>query len=242
MRLLLIEDDLTLARGIAAMLQPCGMTVEATDSGAEGLERAQGGSHDLILLDLVLPDMTGHEALRRLRAAGVGTPVLMLSGMATPAAKVLAFNLGADEFMAKPFDREELVARIKAVLRRTKGLARPTLTLGALTIELGSQKVSVQGRDVRLTGREYGVLELLALRKGTVQTKDAFMAHLYGGMDEPEAKIIDVFICKLRRKLAEAGADNLIGTVWGRGYVMRDPALAASHGFLADQRALPRAA
>jgi two-component system cell cycle response regulator CtrA len=242
MRLLLIEDDLTAARGIVAMLQPCAMTVETVDSGAEGIERASASDYDLILLDMMLPDMAGHDVLRNLRAANIGTPVLVLSGIAAPKAKVLAFNLGADEFMCKPCDREELVARIKAVVRRAKGLSKPTLTLGSLTIELGSQKVSVHGQDVRLTGREYGILELLAMRKGTVQTKDAFMTHLYGGMDEPEAKIIDVFICKLRKKLADAGAANLIGTVWGRGYVMRDPALAGGYAFLPDQRVMPRAA
>jgi two-component system cell cycle response regulator CtrA len=242
MRLLLIEDDLTVARGIVAMLKPYGMAVETVDTGEEGRERALTAAYDLILLDMMLPDMGGHEVLRRLRAADISTPVLVLSGHATPQTKVLAFNLGADEFMAKPFDRDELVARIKAVLRRTKGLAKPTLTLGALNIELGSQKVSVHGQDIRLTGREYGILELLAMRKGTVLTKDAFMAHLYSGMDEPEAKIIDVFICKLRKKLADAGADNLIGTVWGRGYVMRDPALATGYAFEPDQRVMPRAA
>jgi two-component system cell cycle response regulator CtrA len=242
MRLLLIEDDLTLARGIVAMLQPFAMTVETVDNGTEGIERASSSAYDLILLDMMLPDMAGLDLLRSLRAANIGTPVLVLSGIATPKTKVQAFNLGADEFMSKPFDREELVARIKAVVRRTKGLSRPTLTLGALTIELGAQTVSVHGQDVRLTGREYGILELLAMRKGTVQTKDAFMTHLYGGMDEPEAKIIDVFICKLRKKLADAGADNLIGTVWGRGYVMRDPALAAGYAFPPEPRALPHAA
>jgi two-component system cell cycle response regulator CtrA len=136
---------------------------------------------------------------------------------------VKGFGMGADDFITKPFDSQELLARIHAVVRRAKGFSQPTLSVGPLLLNLGSREVSVEGRPVHLTGKEYGILELLTLRKGVVLTKEAFLNHLYGGMDEPEVKIIDVFICKLRKKLATAGADNLIGTVWGRGYVMRDP-------------------
>jgi two-component system cell cycle response regulator CtrA len=167
--------------------------------------------------------MEGYEVLRRLRATRVETPVLILSGWGKTQAKVRGFGAGADDFITKPFDGQELVARIQAVVRRAKGFAQPTLTIGGLTLNLASREVTVDGVPVHLTGKEYAVLELLTLRKGTVLTKEAFLNHLYGGMDEPEVKIIDVFICKLRKKLAQAGADNLIGTVWGRGYVMRDP-------------------
>jgi two-component system cell cycle response regulator CtrA len=223
MRVLLVEDDLTVSRGIAAMLKSAAMVVEACDTGEEAMELARLYDYDIIILDLVLPDMEGYEVVRRLRAARVETPVLILSGLTRPQAKVKGFGVGADDFISKPFDSQELLARIQAVVRRTKGFAQPSLTVGPLTLNLGSREVLVAGRPVHLTGKEYAILELLTLRKGVVMTKEAFLNHLYGGMDEPEVKIIDVFICKLRKKLAQAGADNLIGTVWGRGYVMRDP-------------------
>jgi len=223
MRVLLVEDDLTVSRGIVAMLKSASMIVEAVDTGEEAMELARLYDYDIVILDLVLPDMEGYEVVRRLRAARVETPVLILSGLTRPQAKVKGFGVGADDFITKPFDSQELLARIQAVVRRTKGFAQPSLTVGPLTLNLGSREVLVAGRPVHLTGKEYAILELLTLRKGVVMTKEAFLNHLYGGMDEPEVKIIDVFICKLRKKLAQAGADSLIGTVWGRGYVMRDP-------------------
>jgi DNA-binding winged helix-turn-helix (wHTH) protein len=152
------------------------------------------------------------------------TPVLILSGLSRPQAKVKGLGLGADDFITKPFDKSELLARMQAITRRSKGFSQPTLRLGAIELNLDSREVTVDGQEVHLTGKEYSILELLVLRKGMVLTKEAFLNHLYGGMDEPEMKIIDVFICKLRKKLAVAGADNLIGTVWGRGYMIREPA------------------
>ena len=223
MRVLLVEDDLTASRGIVAMLKASAMVVDAVDSGEEALELARLYDYDIVILDLMLPDMEGYEVIRRLRAARVETPVLILSGLTRPQAKVKGFGMGADDFLTKPFDSQELLARIHAVVRRAKGFSQPTLSVGPLLLNLGSREVMVDGNPVHLTGKEYGILELLTLRKGVVLTKEAFLNHLYGGMDEPEMKIIDVFICKLRKKLANAGADNLIGTVWGRGYVMRDP-------------------
>jgi two-component system cell cycle response regulator CtrA len=175
----------------------------------------------------MLPDMEGYEVVRRLRSARIETPVLILSGLTRPQAKVRGFGMGADDYITKPFDQQELIARIQAIVRRAKGFSQPTLTVGPLTLNLGSREVLVEGRNVHLTGKEYAVLELLTLRKGVVLTKEAFLNHLYGGMDEPEVKIIDVFICKLRKKLAQAGASDLIGTVWGRGYVLRDPSSGA---------------
>ncbi|WP_237217770.1 response regulator transcription factor CtrA [Falsiroseomonas oryziterrae] len=223
MRVLLVEDDTIVARGINLALKAASMIVDTSDTGEESLELARLYDYDIIVLDLMLPDMEGYEVVRRLRAARVETPVLILSGVTRPQAKVRGFGMGADDYITKPFDQQELVARIQAIVRRTKGFSQPTLSVGPLTLNLGSREVSVEGRNVHLTGKEYAVLELLTLRKGNVLTKEAFLNHLYGGMDEPEVKIIDVFICKLRKKLAQAGAGELIGTVWGRGYVLRDP-------------------
>jgi len=223
MRVLLVEDDTIVARGVTLALRAATMIVDAADTGEEALELARLYDYDIVILDIMLPDMEGYEVVRRLRASRIETPVMILSGLTRPQAKIRGFCMGADDYITKPFDQNELVARIQAIVRRAKGFSQPTLTVGPLTLNLGSREVLVAGRNVHLTGKEYAVLELLTLRKGVVLTKEAFLNHLYGGMDEPEVKIIDVFICKLRKKLAQAGAAELIGTVWGRGYVLRDP-------------------
>jgi two-component system cell cycle response regulator CtrA len=223
MRVLLVEDDLAAARGIALMLKSGGAVVDQADTGEEALELVRHYDYDITVLDLMLPDMEGYEVVRRMRAARIETPVLILSGLSRPQAKIKGLGLGADDFITKPFDKGELVARMQAIVRRSKGFSQPTLRIGPLQLNLDSRDVTIGDRKVHLTGKEYSILELLTLRKGMVLTKEAFLNHLYGGMDEPEMKIIDVFICKLRKKLAQAGADNLIGTVWGRGYMMREP-------------------
>ena len=222
MRVLLVEDDVTAARGISLILKSAGFTVDHTDMGREALEMVRRYDYDLILLDLMLPDIEGYEVVRRMRAARLSTPVIVLSALCRPQAKVKAFAVGADDFITKPFDQAELVARMQAILRRSKGYSEPSLRVGCLQLNLDSREVSVGGQPIHLTGKEYAILELLVLRKGMVLTKDAFLNHLYGGMDEPEVKIIDVFICKLRKKLQAAGGGHLIGTVWGRGYMLRD--------------------
>ena len=168
--------------------------------------------------------MSGYEVLKKLRTAKVSTPILILSGMSEPDDKVKGLGFGADDYLTKPFNKDELVARIHAIVRRSKGHAQSTIQTGKLTVNLDSKSVEVSGQRLHLTGKEYGMLELLSLRKGTTLTKEMFLNHLYGGMDEPELKIIDVFVCKLRKKLAAAtNGDNYIETVWGRGYVLRDP-------------------
>ena len=227
MRVLLVEDEPVTARAISLLLKAdCNAVVEAVDTGEEALEMARHYDYDLVLLDLMLPDIDGLELLRRLRASGQSAPVMVLTGLSRPQAKVQAFNAGADDVMTKPFDRSELVARIKAIVRRSKGHSQPALQVGPMLLDLDTSQVSVDGNPVHLTGKEYAILELLVMRRGMVLTKEIFLNHLYGGLDEPEMKIIDVFICKLRKKLANAGAPNLIGTVWGRGYIMRAPEAA----------------
>jgi len=224
MRVLLVEDDLTAARGITLMLSAGTAVVDHADSGEEALELVRHYDYDILVLDLMLPDIDGYEVVRRMRLARNHTPVLVLSGQTRPQAKVRALGLGADDFMTKPFDNAELMARVQAVVRRSKGFSQPLLRVGPMQLNLDSREVTANGQQVHLTGKEYAILELLVLRKGMVLSKEAFLNHLYGGMDEPEMKIIDVFVCKLRKKLAQAGADNLIGTVWGRGYMIREPA------------------
>lgn len=224
MRVLLVEDDPTTSRSIELMLTHASLNVYCTDLGEDGIDLAKLYDYDLILLDLNLPDMSGHEVLRQLRLARVETPVLILSGSDDTESKIKGFGFGADDYLTKPFHREELVARIHAIIRRSKGHSQSVIRTGLVNVNLDAKTVEVDGSAVHLTGKEYQMLELLSLRKGTTLTKEMFLNHLYGGMDEPELKIIDVFICKLRKKLAEAtGGQNYIETVWGRGYVLREP-------------------
>ena len=224
MRVLLIEDDSATAQSIELMLKSEGFNVYTTDLGEEGVDLGKIYDYDLILLDLNLPDMNGMDVLRTLRVGKINTPIMMLSGTAEIETKVKTFSGGADDYMTKPFHKDELVARIHAVVRRSKGHAQSVIKTGDIVVNLDAKTVEVGGMRVHLTGKEYQMLELLSLRKGTTLTKEMFLNHLYGGMDEPELKIIDVFICKLRKKLATAsGGQHHIETVWGRGYVLRDP-------------------
>ncbi len=228
MRILLVEDDPTTSRSIELMLTHANLNVYCTDLGEDGVDLAKLYDYDLILLDLNLPDMSGHEVLRQLRQARIETPILILSGSDDTESKIKGFGFGADDYLTKPFHREELVARIHAIIRRSKGHSQSVIRTGRFSVNLDAKTVDVDGASVHLTGKEYQMLELLSLRKGTTLTKEMFLNHLYGGMDEPELKIIDVFICKLRKKLAEAtGGQNYIETVWGRGYVLRELAAAS---------------
>jgi two-component system cell cycle response regulator CtrA len=224
MRVLLVEDDSATAASIELMLRSEGFICDTTDLGEDGLEIGKLYDYDIIILDLMLPDIDGYEVLRRLRAARVRTPILILSGLGELDHKIKGLGFGADDFLTKPFDRRELIARIQAIVRRAKGHSESVIRTGKLLVNLDSRVVEVEGQPLHLTGKEYGILELLSLRKGTTLTKEMFLNHLYGGMDEPELKIIDVFVCKLRKKLAVAtNGENYIETVWGRGYVLRDP-------------------
>ena len=224
MRILLIEDDPATSKSIELMLGHANFNVYTTDLGEEGIDLAKLYDYDLILLDLVLPDINGHDVLRQLRVARIDTPILILSGETDTENKMRGFGSGADDYLTKPFHREELIARIHAIIRRSKGHSHSIIKTGDIEVNLDGKTVEVRGNTVHLTGKEYQMLELLSLRKGTTLTKEMFLNHLYGGMDEPELKIIDVFICKLRKKLSEAtGRENHIETVWGRGYVLRDP-------------------
>jgi two-component system, cell cycle response regulator CtrA len=227
MRALVIEDDPVSAKLIETALRSENMVFEPASCGEDGIELARLYDFDIIVLDLRLPDIDGYEVVRRLRAARVATPVLILSGRSDPTDKVRGLVGGADDYLTKPFNRAELVARIQAIVRRSKGHPESIIRTGRLVVNMDTRAVEIDGRRLHVTGKEYSILELLSLRKGTTLTKEMFLDHLYGGMDEPELKIIDVFICKLRKKLAQAtGGQHYIETVWGRGYMLKDPELA----------------
>lgn len=224
MRILVIEDDESTAKSIQLTLKSEGFICDTTPIGEDGLEIGKRYDYDLIILDLMLPDIDGYEILRRLRAIQVSTPVLILSGLSDIEDKIKGLGFGADDYLTKPFNRNELVARVRAIIRRSKGHPQSMIRIGRLSVNLTTQMVEVDGEPIRLTGREYAIIELLAVRRGATLSKEIFLNHLYGGMEEPEFKIIDVFICKLRKKLADAlGGENYIETVWGRGYVLREP-------------------
>lgn len=224
MRILVIEDDASTAKNLQLALKSENFVVDTTSSGEDGLEIARHYDYDLIILDLMLPDIDGYEILRRLRAVRVSTPVLILSGLGDIDDKIKGLGFGADDYLTKPFNKEELVARVRAIIRRSQGHANSLITVGDLKIDLNTKTVEAKGATLRLTGREYAILELLAIRKGATLSKEIFLNHLYGGMEEPEFKIIDVFVCKLRKKLADAlDGKNYIETIWGRGYVLREP-------------------
>ncbi len=224
MRVLLVEDDSSTAKAIELSLASEGIICDTTQLGEEGLEIGKIYDYDIIILDLMLPDIDGYEVLRRFRAARVTTPILILSGLSGPDQKIKGLGYGADDYLTKPFNKGELIARIQAIVRRSKGHSESIIRTGKLSINLDTRSVEVDAKPLHLTSKEYAILELLSLRKGTTLTKEMFLNHLYGGIDEPELKIIDVFICKLRKKLATAaGGENYIETVWGRGYVLKDP-------------------
>ena len=225
MRVLLVESDTILVKGLMTLFRARGVVADNAETGSEAFELLRHYEYDLVLSECGAS--SSPDLLRRMRAARNATPVIVLCAAHDSQARVQALAAGADDVLAKPFDPQELIARMQAIVRRVKGFAEAALTVGPLTLRQDSHEVTVNGRDVKLTGKEYAILELLVLRKGTVQTKDAFLNHIYGGMDEPEAKIIDVFICKLRKKLGIAGADNLITTVWGRGYMLKEPRVFA---------------
>ena len=224
MRVLLIEDDRATAHSIDLMLKSEGFNVFSTDLGEEGVDLGKLYDYEIILLDLSLPDMSGYDVLRALRVSKVKTPILILSGTTGIENKVKGLGFGADDYLTKPFHKDELVARIHAIVRRSKGHAQSVVQTGDLVVDLDAKSVAINDSRVYLTSKEYQILELLSLRKGTTLTKEMFLNQLYGGMDEPEIKIIDVFICKLRKKLGGAsGGKEYIETVWGRGYSLREP-------------------
>ena len=222
MRVLIIEDDVLVAKSISIVLKNIGAVVDQVDTGEEGVGLAQRYDYDILIVDLILSDIEGFEIIRRLRKARIETPILILSGMSRPESRVRGLTIGADDFLAKPFDAEELIARVHAVIRRNKGFSNSNIFFCGLNIDIKNKKIYFKKNEIYFTIKEYQIIELLILRKGMTISKDTFLNHLYGGIDEPEMKIIDVFICKIRKKLALAGLPPLITTAWGRGYTVRD--------------------
>ncbi len=227
MRILLVEPHEATACSVELALRSEGWSVNVTAEGEDAAEQGLIYDYDMILTDLDLPDMHGFDVIRRLRAEKNRTPVMVLSGDSDLANRIKALSLGADDFLTKPFHKDELVARIHAIVRRCQGHAKAVIEVDGLAVDLEGKTAALDGAPVHLTRSEYAILEILALRQGKIVTKEMLLNHLYGGRDEPEIKIIDVFMCKIRRKLV--ARPDLIRCVWGRGYMLaaRDVMMAA---------------
>ena len=223
MRLLVVEDENSIAQRIESACASDGLHCHIAETGTEALEMIKLYDYEAIILDLMLPDIDGFEVLSRIRSIKNNTPIIVLSGLSSTDDKVKCLTLGADDYVTKPFSKIELLARLYAIIRRTSGHSSSVINVGPLEIDIKQRCVRIYGNEMILTSKEYSVLELLALKKGSILAKETFLNHIYGGMDEPELKIVDVFICKLRRKIADlTGGLNFIETVWGRGYTLRD--------------------
>ncbi|HPI62783.1 MAG TPA: response regulator transcription factor [Alphaproteobacteria bacterium] len=228
MRVLIVEDDTSTAKSIKLILESEKFVVDTTDTGEDGLDLGKLYDYDIIMLDLKLPDMDGYEVLKKLRSAKITTPVLILSGETQLDNKIKGLGFGADDYLTKPFNAKELIARIQAIVRRSQGHSHSIIKIGKMTVDLQERKVEVAGKKIPLTNKEYSLLELLSIRRGNTITKEVILNHLYNGMDEPEGKIVDVFVCKLRKKLTKASGEEYIDTVWGRGYSLKEPLLATA--------------
>ena len=225
MNILIVEDDDLIANSIAMALEDEGHIYHHASTAEDGLNAARENSYDAIILDINLPDGDGFQFAKSLRRSQINTSVLVVSGRASVTDKVVALRSGADGYLTKPFDRQELIANLTAIIRRANGHSDSRIVTGPIIVDLTKHEVMVGKKRLNLTAKEYHILELLSLRKGSTLGKSHFLSHLYGGIDEPESKIIDVFICKLRKKLCDlTGGEDYIHTVWGQGYVLHDNA------------------
>ena len=223
MHILIIEDDKITNQDICLLLKRDRMIPESAYSGHDGLELINLYEYDLIILDLMLPDMMGIDVLKQIRQQKNDTPVLILSGLNQTEKKVECLNAGADDYMTKPYERIELLARIKAIIRRARNMSNAVICIGKMKIDMNTKTVSIDDKVVPLTSKEYALLELLALKRGMTVNKETCISQLYGIMDEPpDSKIIDVFLCKMRRKIkALTGGEYYIQNIWGRGYTLK---------------------
>ncbi len=229
MRALLVDDDSACLNLLKSALASQGFLIEQVETGEEALDVVKLYDFDVMILELELPDMDGCQLVRRMRAADINLPVMVLSRQDQKQAKIDVLNAGADDYLTKPFDADELTVRLRTMIRRSKGHAASIIQIGRMAIDLNARTVAIDDKPLNVTAKEYSILELLALRRGMTLTKETFLDHLYGGMDEPEQKIIDVFICKLRKKIATiSGQQTPIRTIWGRGYTLEDGDVTAT--------------
>jgi DNA-binding response OmpR family regulator len=225
MRLLLVEDSVRLQLSVATALRRSGYVVDTAGDGEEGLWLAESNAYDLVILDVMLPKIDGLEVLRRLRAQGRDTHVLLLTARDTVADRVTGLQTGADDYLVKPFALEELLARVQALCRRTYGTKTALLTVADLEIDILAHTVRRAGRAVELTSREYLLLEYLARRRDQVVSRADIEAHIYDGQVDPMSNVVDSAICTVRKKISSANDAPLIHTRRGLGYVLGEMAV-----------------
>jgi DNA-binding response OmpR family regulator len=221
-RVLLIEDEIRLAENVAGSLrESAGYAVDVSHDGEQGLFLAESNPYDLVLLDLMLPLMSGVEVLKAIRAAGQHSPVLVLTARDEKDSIIDLLNAGADDYLTKPFDLGELLARCKALIRRGKGRSSPLMKIGDLEINTANHLVRQAGDNVPLTAMEYRVLEYLAHRANAVVSKTELLEHLYDYNWEKFSNVIEVYVSGLRRKLNDGSSRQLIQTLRGQGYILQ---------------------
>ena len=224
MRLLVAEDELRVRAFLVRGLKEEGFTVVEAEDGEAALASASAGQADLVLLDWMLPKLSGLEVLRRLRASGDVTPVLMLTARDAVADRTQALNDGADDYLIKPFAFEELLARVRAILRRCAGRASPLLRCGDLTLDPSTRKVARNGQDIRLTARELALLQFLLEHQGQVVSRARIVEAVWEHDFETFSNVVEVYVRYLRAKIDEPFKSRLIHTVRGAGYVLREDA------------------
>lgn len=216
MRVLVVEDEVDLARSLRRALQEDGLAVDVAHDGESGLYQAESIDYDAILLDLMLPRLDGWEVLKRLRKKK-STPVLVLTARDAVVDKVKGLNTGADDYLTKPFELQELLARVRALVRRSAGKPSPILKLGDLEIDSAARLVKRDGKEVDLTPKEYALVELLVLHRGELVTRTMIYEHIYDDADDSLSNVVDVYVSNVRRKLGK----DFVETRRGEGYIVR---------------------
>ncbi len=235
MHVLVVDDDTRLRELLKKYLSENGFRVTVANDAAAARATLRGLTFDLIVLDVMMPGENGFDLTASLKTVS-SVPILLLTAMGEPDDRVAGLEQGADDYLTKPFDMRELAARMDAILRRAEPDPDKTLRVGPLNVNIGRHTAEIDGRALSLSPKEFAILEILCQRRGEALHKEAIMGHLYGGMDVPAAKIVDVFVCKLRKKLQAASEGGIqIDTVWGFGYVLRFRGTDSSAG-------LPKAA
>jgi two-component system, OmpR family, response regulator len=217
-RILIVEDDAMLAEAVSAALRQSAHMVSLAASGDDADRALSTNEYDLVLLDLGLPRLDGFEVLKRLRQRRSRVPVIILTARDSPEDRVAGLDLGADDYLTKPFQLAELEARVRALIRRAHAIASSEIVHGPLKLDMAGRRLSCDGQPVELSARELAVVELLLLREGRVVTKQQIIDHLYGWEDVSTSNAVEVFVYRLRRKLADSGVD--IKTVRGMGYLI----------------------
>lgn len=222
MRLLIAEDELDLAEALTVFFQKNHFSVDAVNDGADAYEYASAGEYDAIILDVMMPKMNGIDVLRRLRAEGIKTPVMMLTAKGMKDDRITGFNAGADDYLPKPFEPDELICRVRAMLRRSDNYRPSALEFGDVTLDPSTGLLACSGRSVRLSGREYQVMELFMRSPNIVFSADKIMERVWGWDSDAEINVIWMHISNLRKKLRSIGSKITIRAVRGLGYALEE--------------------